>query len=105
MANAPLVVTLDGHDALSGARVRLRAEVRATVAPALASGQLAANVVDALNAAIAHGQSRYGMYRDELPDRRAAAEAATRPALEAKLAQTGHQLRDFALVALTLAPE
>ncbi len=99
-----LQLTLDGADVLNGASVRLLAEAQVTVAPAMPPSLLATCVTEALAAAIAFGQRRYGVYRDELPERRAAVEAAATPALEAKLADAGHTLGAFALVALTLAP-
>lgn len=71
-----IVLVLDRPDALSGEPFPLRAVVRIT--PPIPD---VSPVIDALEGAIALGQRRYHLYRDEMPTRRAAVEAAARTVL------------------------
>lgn len=88
---AVLVLVLDRPDALTGAPFPLRAEVRIT--PPLPD---AGPVIDALEGAIGLGQRRYHLYRDEMPTRRAAVEAAARSVLT----EGQDPLLDFELLSL-----
>jgi hypothetical protein len=91
----PLSLLLDRADALTGAAFPLRAVVR--VSPPLLDPRVA---IDAIEGAIALGQRRYHLYRDEMPGRRTAVEEAARGHLAAVLAQEGLPLHEFALLSL-----
>jgi hypothetical protein len=97
MGDDPLVLLLTRSDTLTGAPCPLRAAVRAVVEPPLAAPLLSAHVIDALEAAMGLGQSRYQIHRDEMPSRTRAVEDGARAALAASLAGDGHRLVDFAL--------
>lgn len=90
-------------DTLTAAACPLRVHVRVEVEPALPQAELVALLSDAVEAAIAHGQRRYGLYRDELPLRARAVEEAARAVVDDELGRRGHRLRQFAVISIELA--
>jgi hypothetical protein len=94
------VLLLSRVDSISGEACPLQATVDIQVEPPLPEPVLIARLTEALEAAIGLGQSRYHLYRDEMPSRRAAVEEAARAALATTLEREGHPLRAFVLVAL-----
>jgi len=102
---AARILLLTREDTISGEACPLRATVDIRVEPALPEPVLIARLTEALEAAIGLGQSRYHLYRDEMPSRRAAVEEAARAALATTLEREGpelggYQLSDFVLLAL-----
>lgn len=95
-----LTVDLTRPDARTGAAFPLRATVRVEVAPPLPDARLAAWVVDALEGAIAHGQRRYHLDRDEVPTRLQAVEDAAREPLATAVAAAGARVTAFEIVAI-----
>jgi hypothetical protein len=97
-----LTVDLDAPDALTGAACPLRVTAHLTTAPPLDAATLAPPLVAALEAAIAHAQRRYHLYRDEVPSRAAAVEDAARGPLAEALARAGARLEGFEVRAVGL---
>jgi hypothetical protein len=89
---------LDRPDALTGARVPLRARVRARIHPPVEPRARGAYLREALEGAVALGQQRFGLLREEMPARRGAIEAEAHRALDTALQRAGHRLEAFALL-------
>jgi hypothetical protein len=103
MTDATFEVLLDRPDTLTGAPFPLRALVRLRTTPGAAPDACVTRIREALESAIAYGQGRFGMLREEMPSRLAAVEDAARGALETALHRASYRLDAFELVELTPA--